>query len=576
MNVRFFAGTKEQYLKLTKYNPLALYFCADTKELYWADRCLSDGIRVIPTKNDLPELSQAADGIVYYIAETHNGYTLSPDRTEWFQTIYAPAPDAYEVPESEIYKTVTTVGAVRKIENDLRTKIAEVEAKIDNGQGSGNNQEVNLEDYYTKAEVAELIAAAIAELELPDFSEFITEIPAEYITEDELNKKGYLTEHQSLDNYAKKEDLFNKDYNELVNKPEIPSIEGLATEGFVAEAIRNIPKVDLSEYATKAELPSLDGYAKESDIPSIEGLASETYVNDKVAAVKVPTKVSELENDSKYLTAQDLIGKADKEHNHSYNDLTDKPEIPSIDGLATEQFVRDEIAGIDIPEVDTSNFVTTEALNTAFAVKADNIPFTTNRYVQNATGNFAVGDNVNGLTVAEILTKLLGLSDDVVEPDEPEGIVETIMFNKTPMHQINDNDIMVEVPYVLNSYSEQDASFVNDGITGFYTVTNEEGTRVEAGYQHFSTQKEPYYIIALPEELEVTETGNVTLQTWDTTVTPNKWTDAVYVLTSDYDEIVATYNIDGITPPVAPEGYRLWADLSTNDPGTSYRFIIKE
>lgn len=38
--------------------------------------------------------------------------------------------------------------------------------------------------------------------EIPDVSDFITSIPSEYITESELNAKGYLTEHQSLAGYA--------------------------------------------------------------------------------------------------------------------------------------------------------------------------------------------------------------------------------------------------------------------------------------------------------------------------------------------------------------------------------------
>ena len=55
----------------------------------------------------------------------------------------------------------------------------------------------------TKKYVDEQIAA----IEIPDVSGFITEIPAEYITETELNSKGYLTEHQSLDGYAKTTDI---------------------------------------------------------------------------------------------------------------------------------------------------------------------------------------------------------------------------------------------------------------------------------------------------------------------------------------------------------------------------------
>lgn len=38
--------------------------------------------------------------------------------------------------------------------------------------------------------------------EIPDVSGFITEIPSEYVTETELNAKGYLTEHQSLASYS--------------------------------------------------------------------------------------------------------------------------------------------------------------------------------------------------------------------------------------------------------------------------------------------------------------------------------------------------------------------------------------
>ena len=125
-NVRFYSGTKQQYLNLTTYNPMALYFCTDTGELFKGDICLSDGIRVVPKRADLPDLSCAADGIVYFIAETKSGYMVSPDRTEWLQTIYAPVTNAYTIPEEEMYTTVTTVGAVRDIEKKIYERIEEV------------------------------------------------------------------------------------------------------------------------------------------------------------------------------------------------------------------------------------------------------------------------------------------------------------------------------------------------------------------------------------------------------------------------------------------------------------------
>lgn len=125
-NVRFYSGTRAQYDSLITKNPLALYFCNDTGELFKGDICLSDGIRIVPTRADLPECSCAADGIVYFIAETKSGFMVSLDRTEWLQTIYAPVTDAYAIPEEEMYTTVTTVGAVRDIEAKIYKRIEEV------------------------------------------------------------------------------------------------------------------------------------------------------------------------------------------------------------------------------------------------------------------------------------------------------------------------------------------------------------------------------------------------------------------------------------------------------------------
>lgn len=124
-NVRFIKTTKEKYLSRETYDENALYFCIDTNEMFKGQDIYSDGIRVVPTYTDLPELSAAADGIVYYVRDTRNGYTLSPDRTEWLQTIYAPVTDMSTVPEGEEYNVVATVGAVRDLEEELRAYIDE-------------------------------------------------------------------------------------------------------------------------------------------------------------------------------------------------------------------------------------------------------------------------------------------------------------------------------------------------------------------------------------------------------------------------------------------------------------------
>ena len=124
-NVRFIKTTKEKWLKRDSYDSTALYFCEDTGEMFKGGILFTDGIRVIPTYADLPECPCAADGVVYYVTETRNGYVMSPDRTRWLQTIYAPVTDMSSVPEEEAYNVVATVGAVRDLESELKTYVDE-------------------------------------------------------------------------------------------------------------------------------------------------------------------------------------------------------------------------------------------------------------------------------------------------------------------------------------------------------------------------------------------------------------------------------------------------------------------
>lgn len=138
---------------------------------------------------------------------------------------------------------------------DLKARIDEIE------KGGISQEAINaaVETYLTEnpietgatAEEAAQIAQNKADIAEIKNAGYITSIPSEYVTEAELDAKGYLTEHQSLSEYAKKSELFSKDYNDLTNKPTIPSVEGLASIQYVDEKVAAIV------------VPSLDGYATE-------------------------------------------------------------------------------------------------------------------------------------------------------------------------------------------------------------------------------------------------------------------------------------------------------------------------
>lgn len=160
-------------------------------------------------------------------------------------------------------------------------------------------------------------------------------------------------------------------------------------------------KIDISQYATKDELSSavssidLSGYAKKTEIPSVEGLATKTYVDENIAKVatsgdidlsnyvtkdtvytkeqtdalipSVPSKVSQLENDSNYLSSIPEEYVTDTELNAKgylteHQDLsayalkTEIPTVPSLDGYATTEYVDNAVS--NIPTTDLSNYYT--------------------------------------------------------------------------------------------------------------------------------------------------------------------------------------------------------------------------
>lgn len=81
----------------------------------------------------------------------------------------------------------------------------------------------------------------------------------------------------TLNSKADKSELFSKDYNDLINTPVIPSIEGLATETWVQQQIAAIPGVDLSGYALKTEIPDVSIYVEK--IPGM-GLSSNDFTSE--------------------------------------------------------------------------------------------------------------------------------------------------------------------------------------------------------------------------------------------------------------------------------------------------------
>lgn len=172
---------------------------------------------------------------------------------------------------------------------------------------------------------------------------------------------------------------FSGNYNDLTNKPTIPTVDvtkvyvdsevskkadkthshsEYATPSYVQEKIAEASlsggEVDLSAYATKAELNTkADKSHTHNELHS--------HSNKTVLDGITSSKVNEWNNKSTF--------------NGDYNSLTNKPVIPSTEGLATESYVQAKIAEASLSggEVDLSGYATEEYVNIKVAENTDKI-----------------------------------------------------------------------------------------------------------------------------------------------------------------------------------------------------------
>ena len=139
-----------------------------------------------------------------------------------------------------------------------------------------------------------------------------------------VNEQGYLTEHQDLSDYALKSEIPSLEGYATENWVESQGYvtaetlpEGIATESWVQSQGYLTEHQDLSSYALKSEIPSLDGYATEewvtsqgyltehqdlssyalkTEVPSLDGYATEEWVNNQLSNYTTNSDFTSLQN----------------------------------------------------------------------------------------------------------------------------------------------------------------------------------------------------------------------------------------------------------------------------------------
>lgn len=182
------------------------------------------------------------------------------------------------------------------------------------------------------------------------------EIHADGLILDDTKKEyGYRWKSQSTDKF-----------NILKSLCQDPNCEPVVvSDDWVQEIVENVAQsvadkigdtqINLSNYYTKSEVDT-----KVAGVTvDLTGYATKNYVDEKVSAIdvteqltdyakktEIPAKVSQLENDAGYLTQhQDISGLATKDEVEIVEN-----KIPSIEGLATEAYVNEAVAAIDVSD----------------------------------------------------------------------------------------------------------------------------------------------------------------------------------------------------------------------------------
>lgn len=249
--------------------------------------------------------------------------------------------------------------------------------------------------------------------DLANDSGFITSSDLPTKTSELINDSGFITDYTESDptvpDWAKEPNKPSYTYDEITGRPTLSTV---STSG---------------SYNDLTDKPT---------IPSTEGLASTSYVDKKVADLvnSAPSTLDTLgelatalqNNQSVVETLNKAISdKADRDELFSgdYNDLKNKPDIPSVEGLASEQFVTNQIKplqdNISNLEINKQNKITAsnklsadlidDSTSTNKFVTAQNKTDWSNKYLKPASGipasdlaeSYYLSSNPNGYTKVE-------------------------------------------------------------------------------------------------------------------------------------------------------------------------------
>lgn len=287
--------------------------------------CIKFGGEVLFENLDSPDTPDL--NVVYRVL---NSFTVEPSN-EWF--------------DESTWNNTYPAGTLLQVVQDTDGVVYKVFMQpAINGGGGGSDVTVDLSNYYTIAEVDAKIVDALKPYATIDFVTVKLEaiqslLNAHFDEFDKLATRVSDVEETLETRIGPAITQLEKTAATLsetkANVDDIPSLEGYATEEFVATAIAAIEipdNVDLSSYAKTADVDAkIDAVNKDiavkADKSELEGLATETFVTQKIAEAQLSEGEVDL---SAFYTKDEIDAK----------------------GFATEEYVQQQLDGADVVGMD--------------------------------------------------------------------------------------------------------------------------------------------------------------------------------------------------------------------------------
>ena len=168
-----------------------------------------------------------------------------------------------------------------------------------------------------------------------------------FVTDEKLNSKGYLTQHQDLSNYALKSEIPTP-YNDTPLKERVTALESKAIEGGAyndtdlrnrVTTLENKPNVDLSNYVTNEQLENKHYLTQHQPLDNLvtkEELNSKGYLTDEVLNSKGYV-TDQVLNSKNYLTEDVLNTKNYLTQHQDLSSLVTKQELENKHFLTEHQ-----------------------------------------------------------------------------------------------------------------------------------------------------------------------------------------------------------------------------------------------